>query len=128
MTAEKYFITSFVILVLTNMIFWTIGYNSDFLSVSSIISTLGLVAVVVIVGAFLSPSIKWVAMIMLIVGLLFSVTLPGPFSITIGFGLCSNILAAFSSDLTNILVIPYVFYSFLGIVALVSGILVTTNS
>lgn len=98
------------------------------LSVDSIISeamALGVIAILisVIPTASTGHSVTWFMTIVLVVYMLYSLhfNLLG-YDVGIGFGLVSNITALFSSNPNELAFLPYVFFNFIGFVALISGV------
>lgn len=129
MVAQKIFISCMVTLVLFNFVFYVSGLNADLLSAGSLIGfflTLGAIAVVVSVIPLLNGGsvLQWFSSSLIMIGLFYSVNLSVlTYNVPIGIGLASNITNMFSSDMTALSFMPFLFFTAVGLIGIISGII-----
>jgi hypothetical protein len=134
MVAEKVFVSCIIVLLLFNFIFYVSGYNPDLLSVGSIIGifvTLGGIAVIVsfIPTVSAGGTVQWFATSLIMVGLFYSVSFQVlSYNVHIGLGLASNITNMFSADMGTIAFMPFLFFTAIGLIGIISGIIMFAGS
>jgi hypothetical protein len=133
MGSAKVFLSCLVVLILFNVIFYLITTNGQLVLTNSIFSsliTLGLIAVVASVVPFTGgeTALRWFFSTLLMVGIVFGtdVTVLG-YTFPIGIGLGSNMINLFSADVSGLGMLPFLFFTFISLIATISGIMLTAG-
>ena len=132
MAGQKIFLGCLITLILFNLLFYITGYNDSYLSSSSIIGlfvTLGLVAVAISVLPIIDSesTAKWFLSVVIMASILFQFTVTIPVveweMPPIGIGLATNLSGMFSSDINSLSFMPFIFFTMIGLIGLISGII-----
>lgn len=131
MVAQKIFVSCIITLVLFNFIFYVSGLNPELLNTGNLIGIFVSLGVIVVIAAVVPTvsgggTVKWFAWSLIMLGLFYSVTFQvlGK-NIPIGFGLASNLTNMFSGDLESISFMPWLFFTAIGMIGVISGIVMT---
>src|SRR4030042_5769580 len=133
MVAQKIFLSCLTTLILFNLLFFLTGYNTSFLSydsVTGIFITLGIIAVIVSALPLVDSesTMKWFLHTIIICSILysFSFKILG-YPINVGIGLASNLSNMFSSDIATLSFMPWLFFTFLGLLGVICGVISTSG-
>ena len=129
----KIFMGVFVTLLIANVTTFLAGITTNYLSFNNIISTFITIALIVVILAMIPFTqggfiLKWIAGIVVIISILFSINIGGILGINLGLGLASNLMNLFPSNPNEPMFIGYLFFLMLGVIALVDGTLTVSGS
>lgn len=128
MGTQKIFISSILTLAVFNIAFYIVGLNETLFSYGSIIGyfiTLGVIAVgiSIIPTTSAGSTITWLMRVVIVVSIIYSISFNVlTYTISVGMGLCTQLTNMFSSDINNITFIGWVFFTIIGLVGTISGI------
>ena len=129
MGTQKIFLSSVVTLLFFNIAFYIIGLNETLLSAGSIIGyfiTLSVIAVIISIIPTTSAgsTITWLMRVVIIVSIIYSVSFNVlTYSLSVGVGLCTQLTNMFSSSVNSLEFIGWLFFTIIGIVGTISGII-----
>lgn len=124
----KVFAGSLFTLILFNMVFYLSGYSPSILNAGQLLGTfitIGLIAIGIALIPFTTSSstVRWFMSIVIVISLIYSVSFNIlTWNVTIGVGLSTNLANMFPSSTSSIAFMPWLFFTFLGLLGLVSGI------
>lgn len=129
MVAQKIFISCMATLIIFNLLFFLTGYNTSWIawdSVTGVFITLGIIAVIVSALPLIDSesTMKWFMHTIIICSIMysFSFTILG-YPINVGIGLASNLANMFSSDINTIAFMPWLFFTFTGLLGVICGVI-----
>lgn len=129
MASSHIFIVCLMVLLVTNIVFYTAGIFTDLLTAGGIIGAIISAGLIVVALSMIpttsgAPALKWLISSMLFIGLFYQISFPIlTYNISIGFGLCSNIIDFFAPYTDGLGLLPWLFYFFLGIIGVISGLM-----
>ncbi len=128
MGAQSIFIKILAVLITFNFLFYLVGWNSGFLDVAGIIGIfvgLGVITVIIAIIPFTyaSTSIKWLMSTIVVVSIIYRFDFDIlTYHLSYGIGLASSLSAMFNSNPNVLGFMPYLFFTFLGLIGLITGI------
>jgi hypothetical protein len=131
---SKIFMVCLTVLLLSNFVVYFVSTGGEqVLTLSDLIIknfiTLGLIAILASVIPLTEggTSIRWFVGTLTILVMLFKIDLTVlTYNVSVGVGLASNIINIFS-DTSGLNLLPYVFFIFIGLLATISGIVLTSG-
>jgi hypothetical protein len=128
MGSQGTFLKSMGILIFFNLIAFILGYLPSLFNINSFIGVFIIIIPFVVVAAlasFLVPdmpqTIRWIASLGILTGILVKIDLPVVGEI--GIGLCTNMMTLGVADINNISCLVYYFFLIIGLIASVSGVM-----
>jgi hypothetical protein len=135
MASGKIFLSVLVTLIFFNIVFYLIGYNSEIVSTDRIIGVFITLGVIALLAGLLpltdvgAPA-KWLMSIISILSILYAITIPLSKIPLLklpdqkyGVGLASSLIGMFSSDPASISFIPFLFFTSLSLIGVISGMM-----
>jgi hypothetical protein len=131
---SKIFMVCLTVLLLSNFVVYFVSTGGEqVLTLGDLIIknfiTLGLIAILASVIPLTEggTSIRWFVGTLTILVMLFKIDLTVlTYNVSVGVGLASNIINIFS-DTSGLNLLPYVFFIFIGLLATISGIVLTSG-
>lgn len=129
MASGKIFLSVIVTLIIFNIVFYLTGYNSEIVSTKRIIGVLITLGIIAIMLGFvpvtdMGTPAKWLMSLITMISILFSISFQVlTHDVTIGVGLASSLITMFSSDPASINFIPFLFFTALSLIGVISGML-----
>jgi hypothetical protein len=130
----KIFISCLITLILFNVVFYILGISSYLLSwnvIFGLFTTLGIIAVVVSVLPVVDSesAAQWFVSVVFVVALMFSVQLNIlTYSFPVGLGLATHVIEVFDSDPNTLAFLPWLFFTGIGLIGTLTGILTMAGS
>ena len=134
MVALKIFLSCTITLILFNMIFFLSGVTPTLLTWETVFGaliTLGVIAVVVSVIpiADSETTMRWFMSSVFMVCMFYSVNVSVlTYNLTVGIGLVTRLTSLFSNNINSIGFIPYLFFTFIGLAGVITGIVAVGSS
>jgi hypothetical protein len=133
MGASKVFLSCLTVLILFNVVFYLITTSEQLIPTELIIGnliTLGLIAVVASVVPFTGgeTALRWFFSTIMMLCIVFRLDLQIlTYTLSIGIGLGSNMINLFAGDITGLGLLPFLFFTFISLIATISGIMLTAG-
>lgn len=133
MASSKVFLSCLTVLILFNVVFYLITTSGQLLPTDSMFGflvTIGLIAIggSVITLSLAGTAIKWFFSTLVIVGIIFGTTVQVlGYNFQIGLGLGQNMISLFAGDITGLGLLPFLFFSFISLIATISGIMLVAG-
>lgn len=132
MALGKICISCLTVLILANFTFYMMGYNSSVLSATALIGEFVTIAIIGVLISLLpttsgAGAVRWLLSTLIIVTIVFSwnidlSAIPTFGSYPLGFGLGSNLIGMFSASTDSLEFLPFIFFTLISLMAVVSGI------
>jgi hypothetical protein len=121
------------VLILFNVVFYLTTNSGQLVPTELIIGnliTLGLIAVVASVVPFTGgeTALRWFFSTIMMLCIVFRLDLQIlTYTLSIGIGLGSNMINLFAGDITGLGLLPFLFFTFISLIATISGIMLTAG-
>lgn len=130
----KVFLLCIMTLIFFNLLFWILGLNYEFITITSIISiflVLGGIAIVVAIIPTTNAggAVLWLMSMVIMAGLFYKVQVGIlQYNIQVGIGLSTNLANMFSTNINELAFLPYIFFQLLGLGGVISGMVLVASS
>jgi len=134
MGSSKVFLSCLMTLILFNFVFYLITTSGQLVPVDIIIGnliTLGLITVVASVIPFTGgeTAMRWFFSTIMMLCIIFRLDITIlTYNVSVGIGLGSNMINLFAGDIAGLGLLPFLFFTFISLIATISGIMLTAGS
>ena len=134
MGSSKVFLSCLTVLILFNFVFYLVTSSGQLVPVDIIIGnliTLGLITVVASVIPFTGgeTAMKWFFSTIMMLCIIFRLDITIlTYNVSVGLGLGSNMINLFAGDISGLGLLPFLFFTFISLIATISGIMLTAGS